>query len=119
METKVAKFLASYIFTPHTVTGRTPAEILLGRLPRTRLSLIHPCMSQRMSVAIEERVGHKPPRSFSVGQEVLLRDLRPNASQRWRYTVVSCKQGPLTYKVVCGWSRETSTCGSFTAMPST
>ena len=46
METKVAKFLASYRFTPHTVTCRTPAEILLGRLPRTRLSLIHVCHSE-------------------------------------------------------------------------
>ena len=32
-----------------TVTGRTPAEILLGRSPRTRLSLVHPCLSFLMS----------------------------------------------------------------------
>jgi len=33
IETKVAKFLASYKSTPHSVTGRAPAEILLGKLP--------------------------------------------------------------------------------------
>ena len=53
-ETKIAKFLMSYRNTPHSVTGKTPAEVLLRRSPRTRLSLIHPCMSQRMSIATEE-----------------------------------------------------------------
>ena len=61
METKIAKFLTSYRNTPHSVMGRTPAEVLLGRSPRTRLSLIHPCMSQRLSVATEERVGDQSP----------------------------------------------------------
>ena len=61
METKISQFLASYRSTPYSVTGRTPAEIILGRLPRTRLSLILPCLPQRMSIAIEERVGHRTP----------------------------------------------------------
>ena len=100
METKIAKFLATYRATLHSVTGKSPAEILLQRLPRTRLSLIHPCMPRRMSVTVEQRVGHRPPRLFNEGQEVLLRDLRPNAPQKWRHAVILCKQGPLTYKVV-------------------
>ena len=75
METKISQLLASYRSTPYSVTGRTPAEIILGRLPRTRLLLIHPCLSQRMSIAIGERVGHKTPRNFDKGQKVLLRDL--------------------------------------------
>ena len=68
--------------TPHSITGRTPAEVLLGRSPRTRLSLIHPCMSQRMSIAIEERVGNKSPRTFTVGEAMLLRDLCPSAASK-------------------------------------
>ena len=51
IESKIAKFLATYRATLHSVTGRTPAELLLGKLPRTRLSLIHPCVSQRVSLA--------------------------------------------------------------------
>ena len=35
LEMKIAGFLATYRNTPHTVTERTPAEILLGRAPRT------------------------------------------------------------------------------------
>lgn len=31
IETKIAKFLASYRNTLHLITGRTPAEVLLGR----------------------------------------------------------------------------------------
>ena len=93
IETKVAKFLASYRSTPHSIMGRVPAEILLGKLPRTHLSLIHPCTAQRMSIAMEKQVGHKSPRLFEVGQAVLLRDLRLNAPQRWRH-VISRKQGP-------------------------
>ena len=33
IESKIAKFLAAYRATPHSVTGRAPAELLLGRLP--------------------------------------------------------------------------------------
>jgi len=65
-------WLPIYRATPHLVTRKAPAEILLGKLPRTRLSLIHPCMLQRVSVKVEQRVGHKSPRLFKAGQEVLL-----------------------------------------------
>ena len=100
METKIAKFLATYRATAHSVTGKAPAEILLQRLPRTRLSLIYPCMPRRMSITLEQRVGHRPPILFNEGQDMLLQDLRPNAPQKWRRAVILCKQGPLTYKVV-------------------
>ena len=54
METKISQFLILYRSTPPSVTVRTPAKIILSRLPRTRLSLIHPCLPQRLSIAIEE-----------------------------------------------------------------
>ena len=57
-------------------------------------------MPRRMSITLEQRVGHRPPRLFNEGEEVLLRDLHPNAPQKWRRAVILCKQGPLTYKVV-------------------
>ena len=100
MESKIGKFLATYRATPHSVTGIAPAELLLGKLPRTRLSLIHPCVSQRVSLATEQKVGNRSPRVFKVGQAVLLRDLRPTVRQKWRTAVISAQQGPLTYKVV-------------------
>jgi len=75
--------LAGYRNTRHSVTGRIPAEILIGRAPRTRLSLVHPCLSQRMTVATEEQVGSHSPRTFENGQEVYLRDLRLSATSKW------------------------------------
>ena len=107
IETKIAKFLASYRNTPHSVMCRTPAEILLGRAPRTWLSLVHPCLSQRMAVATEERIGSHSPRTFEPGQAVYLRDLRPSAASKWVPADIVQKLGPLTYKVnVDGYTRQ-------------
>ena len=61
IQTKISRFLASYRNTPHTVTGRAPAEILLGRSPRTRLSLVHPCLSDHLTQKAEANVGEKQP----------------------------------------------------------
>ena len=72
IESKIAKFLATYRVTPHLVTGRALAELLLDRLPRMRLSLIHPCVSQSVSLATKQKVGNRSPRVFKVGQAVLL-----------------------------------------------
>ena len=61
IEAKISKFLASYRNTPHSVTGHTPTEIFMGSAPRTRLSLVHSCMAQRMCIAAEEQVGSQSP----------------------------------------------------------
>ena len=89
MESKIAKFLATYRATAHSVTGRALAGLLLGKLPRMRLSLIYPCVSQRVSLATEQKVGNRSP--SKVGQAVLLRDLRPTATQKWRAAVISAQ----------------------------
>ena len=57
-------------------------------------------MSQRVSLATEQKVGNRSPGVFKVGQAVLLRDLRPTAKHKWRAAVIAAQQGPLTYKVV-------------------
>ena len=97
--TKISCFLASYRNTPHSITGRTPAEILLGRSPRTRLSLVHPCLSDRLSAKTEAKVGDKLPRSFSVDQQVFVRYLRPNSTDKWRKGKVTKCLGTLAYEV--------------------
>ena len=87
--------------------GRTPAEILLGRAPRTWLSLVHPCLSQRMAVATEEHVGSHSPHTFVSGQAVYLRDLQPSATSKWVLADIVQKLGPLAYKVnVDGYTRQ-------------
>ena len=41
---RIANFLYVYRNTPHTTTGHTPAELFLKRQPRTRLSMVKPCL---------------------------------------------------------------------------
>ena len=53
------------------------------------------------------QVGDKQPRSFSVNNNVMVRDLRPNATDRWRKGIVTKVLGPLNYEVtVDGHSRQ-------------
>ena len=99
VESKIAKFLAAYRNTPHMTTGKTPAELLLKRSPRTRLSLIHPCVENRMKTVAEKGVGEHKPRMFKEGQSVALRDFRPYATTKWRQALVKKQMRPLTYEV--------------------
>ena len=100
IQTKISRFLASYRNTPHTVTGRTPAEILLGRSPRTRLSLVHPCLSDHLTQKAEASVGSRQPRQFKVNQKVLVRDFRPHCPTKWYQTTILKCLCPLTYEVL-------------------
>ena len=99
IETHIARFLASYRNTHHSTTARTPAELLFNRVPRTRLSLVHPCTPQCLEQTIEKRVGNHQPRSFTINSDVLVRDLRPNSSTKWRKGTISKVLGPLNYQV--------------------
>ena len=99
LDTLIARFLAMYCNTQHTTTSRTPAELLLSRMPRTRLSLVHPCTSQRLEQAAEMLVGEKQPRKFAVNDNVMVRDLRSNATDKWRKGIVTKVLGPLNYEV--------------------
>ena len=93
LDTLIACFLVTYRNTQHTTTSRTPAELLLNRVPRTRLSLVHPCTSQRLEQAAEMQVGDKQPRSSAVNDNVIVRDLHPNATDKCDWI---CEKGSYT-----------------------
>ena len=42
MEKHISRLLFQYRNTPHTTTGTSPAELLLGRQPRSLLDLLQP-----------------------------------------------------------------------------
>ena len=46
LQLRIANFLLWYRNTPHSVTGRTPAELFLKRQMRTRFSLLKPGLSK-------------------------------------------------------------------------
>ena len=46
IQDRLSRFLFQYRTTPHTTTGVSPAELLMGQHVRTRFDLLHPDISQ-------------------------------------------------------------------------
>ena len=91
---KLARFLLGYRTTPHTATGCTPAEILMGRRLRTRLDMLHPCLSAKM----ERKSKHLPQPSlcnFEIRDLVMVKD-------PWIRGVIQMRLSPITYRVQVG-----------------
>ena len=91
VETKVERFLFAYRNTPHTVTGLSPAQVLLKRRPRTPMSGLK-SGTKRM-----EGCERKEPRSFAEGQSVMTRNF--SRGDKWIQGVVEKRTGPLSYHV--------------------
>lgn len=103
---RLTRFLFTYRNTPHTVTERTPAEMLLKRQPRTRLSLVKPDMSAVVAKhQLQQKKAHDKHimtfRTFSLGERVLVRDFR-HPKKLWIPGTILKKRGPLTYDVQVG-----------------
>lgn len=71
-------FLLAYRNTPHATTGRTPAELMLGRPVRSRLDLMKPDLRADVRAKQTEQVERRKGsgRTVSVGDSVLARDYR-------------------------------------------
>ena len=78
IEDKLARFLFQYRITPHTTTGQSPAELLMGRRPRSHLDILKPNISDRVSINQErQKEGHDRgtiQRSYAVGEAVWVRN---------------------------------------------
>ena len=97
----LSKVLFAYHITPQSNTGISPAELLLGRQPRTRLDLLQP----NTAVRVERRQGvHKEAHDakcrhnhFCEGDRVLVKN--HGAGPQWLPgTVVKCS-GPVSFHV--------------------
>ena len=100
---KLAKFLIAYRNTPHSTTGESPAQILMGRPLRTRLDLVKPNRNKKMvnkqheQSMLAARDKGTPARQIGVGDSVMARDYR--GSFKWHQGRVIRKTGPLMYEV--------------------
>ena len=56
MEVRLSKFLFKYRVTPHTTTGNSPPELIMGRRLRTHLDLLYPDSSVRMENKPEKNI---------------------------------------------------------------
>ena len=101
VETKVARFLFNYRSTPHSTTGQTPAELLMGRPLRTHLHLMKPNTASRVQACQDRQKAnhdyHAREREFFQGQSVQVQNVP--GDRKWMPGRVAQKSGPLSYKV--------------------
>ena len=101
--TKLSRFLMSYRSIPHSTTGETPADLFLRRPLRTRLDLLKPKLTDKVSQRQETQkrfhdgAGTKE-REFTEGQYVLVENLR-GTTPKWISGKIVEKMGPVSYKV--------------------
>ena len=102
IETCLSRFLFRYRITPHTTTGRSPAEMLMGRHLRSHLDQIRPDVAQRVQRSQErQKVNHNAharPRCFKEGDSVVARNFS-GTKATWVPGEVLEVRGPLTYLI--------------------
>ncbi|XP_049514382.1 uncharacterized protein K02A2.6-like [Dermacentor silvarum] len=90
-ECRVARILLAYRSTPHALTGRSPAELLMGRLLKTALDLLKPDLRSKVQFRqLQQKVrsdsaARREPVPL-VGDTVWARNFRPGP--RWVPAVV-------------------------------
>ena len=101
LETQICCFLFRYRNTPHSTTGIRPAELLLGRRPRSRLDLLHPDIAGRVrKKQVDQKVnhdGHCHLRELSVGQPVWVKSLPTGTS--WLPGTITLSQGSDRFRI--------------------
>ena len=64
---KLQRFLFSYRTLPHSTTGVSPGELLMGRRLKTALDFLKPCRTKKTSLGsdIEATIRTFPVKEFS------------------------------------------------------
>lgn len=102
VEERVARYLFHYRNTPHSTTGQTPSELLLGHRPRSRLDLLFPDLSSNVTKAQQrQKAAHdskSADRSFQLGDTVYSKAYS-RGQPKWVPAIVVQKTGPVSYLV--------------------
>lgn len=104
IEFRVLKFLARYRITPQSTTGRSPAELLLRRVPKTHLDLLRGNVESRVwERQHQQGKDHDVSvsfRAFAPGDKVFTHSTPPgNSRVIWIPGVVHRVTGPLSYEI--------------------
>ena len=101
VEARVSEFLARYRITLQTSTGVSPAELLLGRKPRSRLDLVYPEIGRKVpqSQASQKQAHdwHAKERTMQEGEAVYASNFR--RGPRWLAGILKESTGPTSFAV--------------------
>ena len=96
---KLQRVLMAYRNTPHTTTGQTPAELLLGRKPKRLLDLAKPNLADRVHRKQNEQKQYHDDkardRSFTMQQDVYVRNF--GTDPLWIPAVIQEQHGPVSF----------------------
>ena len=101
IETRLARFLFHYRTTPHTTTGVTPAELLMGRKLRSHLDLLQPDLSSRiLTRQAAQKIEHdkrSKERTFEEDDQVYVRNF--SNGPKWLPGKISAVLGSRHFEV--------------------
>ena len=101
LETKLSCFLFQYRLTPHTTMGVVPAEMLMGRRPKSHLDLLHPDIRARVVRPQDKQKvrqdQHAKERFFQPGNSVYIKNVA--TGQPWLPGVIHHHTGPVSFVV--------------------
>lgn len=102
IQVTLSKFLFMYRITPHSSTGSSPSELLMGRRLRNRLDLYFPTAEKKVIQAQERQKKYhdksKTLRTFCIGDHVLIKNFRSKKPKWLAGSIVKCS-GPLSYHI--------------------
>ncbi len=105
VQERLDNFLLMYRTTPHSSTGRAPAELFRGRQLRTRLSLLKPDLQAKMQASQDvQRAYHdgkaqQKLREFDNNEKVMVKSTFKAGIQKFVPGQIVQRKGPLTYLV--------------------
>ena len=98
---KLARLLFSYRITPHSTTGISLLELLMGRKLKSRFDLLKPNIATRIEQKQQQQKhshdAHAIARQFQEGDSVYARDFRQG--QSWLTGTIVKRLGPVSFKV--------------------
>ena len=100
LQTQISRFLFQYRLTPHTTTGVSPAELLLGRLIRPNLEQ----QVQNKQIYQKTKRGGRTGKGFMTGSPVLAKNFV--SGQKWLSGTIIRSCGPRSYLIELADGRE-------------